>query len=117
MKIRSKPIPLSQQSTIYQGEPISHNTADSGIVTQQDLDNNFARFSPRDMEILVGELFKKKGYDVSVTKSTADRAIDVWAKNNVLGQLLGIEVKKHIANIGSREVATSLGQGNPGQTK
>ena len=103
-------LPLAQQSTIYQGDP-AIPSSDSSIITQQDLDDNFARFSPRDMEFLVGKLFEKKGYDVSVTQSTADRAIDVWAKNNSMGQLLGIEVKRHVANVGSRDVAASLGQG------
>ena len=110
LKTHETQTPLAQQSTIYQGDPVIPSS-DSSIITQQDLDDNFARFSPRDMEFLVGELFKKKGYDVSVTQSTADRAIDVWAKNNNMEQLLGIEVKKHHGNVGSRDVAASLGQG------
>jgi len=104
----SPKIHFSQQSTIYQGDPLT-SKSDSSIVTQQDLDNNFARFSPREMEFLVGELFKKKGYDVSVTQSTIDRGIDVWAENN--NEKLGIEVKKWVSHVGSRDVAVSLGQG------
>ena len=110
LAFRTKKKPLAQQSTIYQGTSVT-SSSDSSVVTEQDLDDNFTRFSPRDMEFLVGKLFEKKGYDVSVTQSTADRAIDVWAKNNSMGQLLGIEVKKHVANVGSRDVAASLGQG------
>lgn len=79
----------------------------SSILSESDLQNNFANFSWRKMEELTGELFTKKGYSVEVTKSTGDFGIDVWAKKDDM--LIGIQVKKWKNDVGFDNVTKTLG--------
>ncbi len=74
---------------------------------ESDLQNNFARITWREMEELVGELFRKKGYSVEVTQASGDYGIDVWAKKDDM--VIGIQVKKENNNVGFDHVAKTLG--------
>ena len=74
---------------------------------ETDLQDNFSRFTPREMEELTGKLFEKKGYSVEVTKQSGDFGIDVWATNKDMK--IGIQVKKWKANVGFDDVAKTFG--------
>jgi len=82
---------------------------------ESDLIDNFARYSWDHAEDLVGKLFEKKGYQVSVGISTikgkikrqGDYGIDVEAKNDE--EFLGIQVKHWNSDIGFEDVAKTLG--------
>ncbi len=76
-------------------------------IWETDLQNNFSRFSWRQMEELTGKLFKKKGYQVEVTLATGDYGIDVWAKKD--GMIIGIQVKKWRYDVGFDDVTKTLG--------
>ena len=82
--------------------PIYHSS-----ISETDLQDNFSKVSWRDMEELVGELFRKKGYAVEVTQASGDYGIDVWAKKD--GMTTGIQVKKWKKDVGFDDVAKTLG--------
>ena len=77
------------------------------IISESDLQNQFSRFSWRQMEELTGKLFEKKGYDVEVTQASADFGIDVWASKN--GEKVGIQVKHWSKDVGFDDVTKTLG--------
>ena len=79
----------------------------SSFVSESDLQNNFADISWREMEELTGELFRRKGYYVEVTKSSNDYGIDVWAAKDEM--IIGIQVKKWQSDVGFDDVAKTLG--------
>jgi len=89
--------------------------ARSGGLMESDLQNNFVRFSWEQAEDLVGKLFEKKGYSVTVGVPTSDGGrkrqgdfgIDVDAKND--NQRLGIQVKHWSMDVGFEDVAKTLG--------
>ena len=84
-------------------------------VIESDLQNNFSRFSWQQAEDLVGKLFEKKGYTVTIgvptadggTKRQGDFGIDVEAKNGK--EYLGIQVKHWSMDVGFEDVAKTLG--------
>jgi hypothetical protein len=86
-----------------------------GGLMEFDLQNNFARFSWQQAEDLVGKLFEKKGYSVTIgvptadggTKRQGDFGIDVEAKNGK--EYLGIQVKHWSMDVGFEDVAKTLG--------
>ncbi len=86
-----------------------------GDLMESDLDDNFAGFSWEKAEDLVGKLFEKKNYTVTVGVPTAsggikrqgDFGIDVEAKNDQ--EYLGIQVKHWSNDIGFEDVAKTLG--------
>ncbi len=101
-------------------EQYSFNTTDgkSNSVAnylELDLRNNFVQYSWKQAEDLVGKLFEKKGYEVTVGISTkngevkrqGDFGIDVEAKNEK--EFLGIQVKHWDSDIGFEDVAKTLG--------
>ncbi|HIG33015.1 MAG TPA: restriction endonuclease, partial [Flavobacteriales bacterium] len=73
------------------------------------------RFSWQQAEDLVGKLFEKKGYSITVgvptadggTKRQGDFGIDVEAKNGK--EYLGIQVKHWSMDVGFEDVAKTLG--------
>ena len=79
----------------------------SGKLNKFDLENNFLRFTWQEAEDLVGKLFEKKGYSVTVTQRSADFGIDVEAKNTET--YLGIQVKHWNGQVGFEDVAKTLG--------
>ena len=87
----------------------------SGGLLESDLDDNFARYSWEHAEDLVGKLFEKKGYEVTVGTSTTlgeikrqgDFGIDVEAKTDK--EFLGIQVKHRSMDVGFEDVAKTLG--------
>ena len=62
------------------------------LISESDMQNNFSDISWREMEELVGELFRRKGYSVQVTQASSDYGIDVWAIKDEM--VTGIQVKK-----------------------
>jgi tetratricopeptide (TPR) repeat protein len=84
-------------------------------ITESDLDDNFARFSWQSAEDLVGKLFEKKNYTVTIGVPTSDGGIkrqgdfgiDVEAKNGT--EYLGIQVKHWGNDVGFEDVAKTLG--------
>jgi len=87
----------------------------SNGVAESDLDDNFARLSWEAAEDLVGKLFEKKDYAVTVgvpttnggIKRQGDFGIDVEAKNGT--EYLGIQVKHWSMDVGFEDVAKTLG--------
>ena len=86
-----------------------------GNLMESDLNDNFAMFSWQQAEDLVGKLFEKKGYAVTIgvptldggTKRQGDFGIDVEAKNET--EYLGIQVKHWSLDVGFEDVAKTLG--------
>jgi hypothetical protein len=87
----------------------------SGELNESDLENNFQRYTWEQAEDLVGKLFEKKNYTVTVGVPTAnggikrqgDFGIDVEAKNGK--EYLGIQVKHWSMDVGFEDVAKTLG--------
>lgn len=77
------------------------------VITKEEMKNNFENYSWQDMENMVGELFEKKGYEVTVTQATGDFGIDVEARNDK--ESIGIQVKHWNADIGYEDIAKTLG--------
>jgi HJR/Mrr/RecB family endonuclease len=90
-----------------QSNEVSKTVITQSVVSESDLQNQFSRFSWRQMEELTGKLFEKKGYDVEVTQGSGDYGIDVWAKKD--GMTIGIQVKKWRNDVGFEDVAKTLG--------
>jgi len=98
----------------FRGQNVLEMNKD-GTVTEFDLENNFQRFSWENAEDLVGKLFEKKGYVVTVgiegpngiRKRQGDFGIDVEAKN--ASEYLGIQVKHWNNDVGFEDVAKTLG--------
>jgi HJR/Mrr/RecB family endonuclease len=76
-------------------------------VTKKEMDKNFEDYTWLDMENMVGELFEKKGYEVTVTQATGDFGIDVEARNDK--ESIGIQVKHWNNDVGYEDVAKTLG--------
>ncbi|MBT4326335.1 MAG: restriction endonuclease [Candidatus Nitrosopelagicus sp.] len=80
-----------------------------------DLENNFQRYTWQQAEDLVGKLFEKKNYTVTIGVPTSDGGIkrqgdfgiDVEAKNGT--EYLGIQVKHWENDVGFEDVAKTLG--------
>jgi len=114
-------LPKGYGTTSY--EPTSHGTlpkgyetaSQSGELNETDLQNNFQRYTWEQAEDIVGKLFEKKGYVVTVGVPTADGrrkrqgdfGIDVEVKNAT--EYLGIQVKHWNNDIGFEDVAKTLG--------
>lgn len=96
--ISSKPKPISKSSKV---------STVSMSITKDDLNNNFERFGWQDMENIVGELFEKKGYVVTITPPTGDFGIDVEARND--NESIGIQVKHWNNDVGYEDLAKTLG--------
>ncbi len=79
----------------------------SPIISESDLQNEFMKFSWRQMEELTGKLFEKKGYSVEVTQASGDFGIDVWASKNE--EKIGIQVKHWNKDVGFDDVTKTLG--------
>ena len=75
--------------------------------SRADLNDNFSKLSPREMEELTGVLFEKKGYSVEITKQSGDYGIDVWATDE--NEKIGIQVKKWTNDVGFNDVSKTLG--------
>ncbi len=87
----------------------------SGELNELDLKNNFQRYTWQQAEDIVGKLFEKKNYTVTIGSPTAnggikrqgDFGIDVEAKNGQ--EYLGIQVKHWSMDVGFEDVAKTLG--------
>lgn len=77
------------------------------IVTEKDIENNFARFEPFEFERLVSKLFEKKGYKTTVTPERADFGVDVIAEAGK--DKIAIQVKHWQASVGGPDVHKTLG--------
>ena len=111
-----KTLENAKQDPIYDPRVIAgQERAKHGGLMESDLQNNFVRFSWQQAEDLVGKLFEKKGYSVTVgvptadggTKRQGDFGIDVEAKNGK--EYLGIQVKHWSMDVGFEDVAKTLG--------
>jgi hypothetical protein len=111
-----KTLENAKQDSIYNPQFIAgQERARKGGLMESDLQNNFVRFSWQQAEDLVGKLFEKKGYSVTIgvptadggTKRQGDFGIDVEAKNGK--EYLGIQVKHWIMDVGFEDVAKTLG--------
>jgi hypothetical protein len=111
-----KTLENAKQSPIYDPRVIAgQERARNGGLMESDLQNNFVRFSWQQAEDLVGKLFEKKGYSVTIgvptadggTKRQGDFGIDVEAKNGK--EYLGIQVKHWVMDVGFEDVAKTLG--------
>ena len=76
-------------------------------VSDEDLKNNFENYTWRDMEEVVGELYKKQGYEVTITPGARDFGIDVWAITP--NEKIGIQVKHQTNDVGFDAVAKTVG--------
>jgi restriction system protein len=67
--------------------------------------------SPQDFECLIGELFRRMGYDAVLTPTSHDGGCDVHARRTQKGQAehLWIECKRYDGNVGVRTVRALLG--------
>jgi len=111
-----KTLENAKQDPIYDPRVIAgqERTRHGGLM-ESDLQNNFVRFSWQQAEDLVGKLFEKKEYSVTVgvptadggTKRQGDFGIDVEAKNEK--EYLGIQVKHWSMDVGFEDVAKTLG--------
>ncbi len=111
-----KTLENAKQDPIYDPRVIAgQERARNGGLMESDLQNNFVRFSWQQAEDLVGKLFEKKGYSVTIgvptadggTKRQGDFGIDVEAKNEK--EYLGIQVKHWSMDVGFEDVAKTLG--------
>ena len=111
-----KTLENAKQDPIYDPRVIAgQERAKHGGLMESDLQNNFVRFSWQQAEDLVGKLFEKKGYSITVgvptadggTKRQGDFGIDVEAKNGK--EYLGIQVKHWTMDVGFEDVAKTLG--------
>ncbi len=111
-----KTLENAKQDPIYDPRVIAgQERARNGGLMESDLQNNFVRFSWQQAEDLVGKLFEKKGYSVTIgvptadggTKRQGDFGIDVEAKNGK--EYLGIQVKHWVMDVGFEDVAKTLG--------
>ena len=111
-----KTLENAKQDPIYDPRVIAgqERTRHGGLM-ESDLQNNFVRFSWQQAEDLVGKLFEKKEYSVTVgvptadggTKRQGDFGIDVEAKNEK--EYLGVQVKHWSMDVGFEDVAKTLG--------
>jgi len=76
-------------------------------VSDEDLKNDFENYTWRDMEELVGELYKIQGYEVTITPGARDFGIDVWAITP--NEKIGIQVKHQTNDVGFDAVAKTVG--------
>ena len=111
-----KTLENAKQDSIYNPVFIAgQEKARNAGLNELDLQNNFSRFSWQQAEDLVGKLFEKKGYSVTVgvptadggTKRQGDFGIDVEAKDE--REYLGIQVKHWSMDVGFEDVAKTLG--------
>lgn len=73
----------------------------------KDLYSRLLAMTPTDFETLVGTLLVKMGFDVTVTKPTADGGVDVYGKlalGGTMGIEMAVQVKRWKNNVGSPEV-------------
>lgn len=70
---------------------------------------NYAFISPYEFETLVADLFRRMGYEVELTRKSADYGIDVIAKNQK--DVIAIQAKKYSKgnNVSNRDVQRLLG--------
>ena len=59
-------------------------------------DTDFVSLDPYEFETLIGTLFERKGYKVTITPRTGDYGVDVIAKNSF--ETIAIQAKKYCQN-------------------
>ena len=92
----------------HYSKPPKPQTRPKRELTESDLMNDFKRYNWRDLEQIVGTLFKKKGYSSFVTKGSNDKGIDVEAKRGN-SELSKIQVKFWNADVGRPELQSLVG--------
>lgn len=99
-----------QSSSSWNANDFSHEShANFGKFTvyENDLKNNFSRFSGHQMEEIVGGLLKKKGYDeVRVTPGSGDFGVDIWLKKG--GDKTAVQVKHQKDPVGHKVIIDTL---------
>ena len=101
-KIESKNS-FQTKSTINKAISTKHVSELSG----ENLENDINKRGWEEMEHLVGKLFERKGYDVTVTQPTGDFGIDVWAKKP--DDKIAIQVKHQESDVGYDTIAKTVG--------
>ena len=93
---------LSDASKIIRAKYLEHDLPVKNVLLD---------LTPRDFELLVAYLYKRKGYDVVVTPRSSDGGYDVLAEktSNRGSERLHIECKRYEENIGVRIVRGVLG--------
>lgn len=94
------------ESHTYTSRPLPHSHRYYEI-SENDIDDGFARFDPYSFEELVARLFTSMGYRTEVTQGSGDMGVDVVASNSA--ETLVIQVKKWNANVGGPDVHKTLG--------
>ena len=92
----------------HSSKPPKPQTRPRRELTESDLRNDFKRYNWRDLEQIVGTLFKKKGYRSFVTKGSNDKGIDVEAKRGN-SELTKIQVKFWKGDVGRPELQSLVG--------
>lgn len=84
----------------------SHASFGKFAVYENDLKNNFSRFSGHQMEVIVGGLFEKKGYRVTATPGSGDFGVDVWLEKG--GEKTAVQVKHQKDPVGHKVIIDTL---------
>ena len=72
-------------------------------------ESNYAFISPYEFEELVGEVFKKMGYQIEITSKSGDYGVDIIARDK--NDVIAIQTKKYNKgnNVSNRDVQRLLG--------
>ena len=114
-KIRSLGISSNDENYEEEYEENYNDPDDPMYPTQDDLENNFERYTWEQAEDLTAKLFRAKGYNATVgvptkdggRKRNGDFGIDVRANNGIVN--IGIQVKHQVENVDFPDVAKTLG--------
>jgi len=85
----------------------TNSTKHVGKISEEDLENDFKKYNPFEMEYIVGALFESKGYEIKVTPSTGDFGIDVWATKD--NEKIAIQVKHQEKDVGYDTIVKTVG--------
>lgn len=74
-----------------------------------DIQNNFAKLTPRQFEELIAKLLQKMGYQAELTSEKADYGADIIAEKN--NEIIVVEVKKwkEEHHVGAKDVRSLIG--------
>lgn len=102
---------LYKEPAIQEPSAASDGGSTSGrdrTISEQDIRENFARFSPLEFEHVIADLFRARGYEIEGDVGVGnDRGIDVLAKSG--GKRVVIQVKKYRGNVGGPDINKTLG--------
>lgn len=105
---------IQKESPVKKSQTNTESSKNIEDISEDDLQDKFAKFSWRDMEEIVGKLFEKKGYSVEVSPASKDYGIDVWATNS--DEKVAIQVKHYEKNVDydalTKTVGVTVGKSN-----